>query len=335
MAGLEERETLSVMSLGPECFTARFLADVGARTFAGPFDWMFSSPATVAHAMADGGAALLDRSLCTEVAGDAGAKAGHQIYGPMLGRHVVFNHHNPGLGAGSSDDDAAYFVRAAARLAHQLSDATRARKLFVVCSLEKRGALDDSSIDALFRELALHPCAKAAGSGGAELVVVKIYSPGTSSPSNPVGPVGPSLVRRSVLAATEGSASRASLRLHALRCRGGVGRDGLTLTDALDRADLEAILFPAGAFDRCADDIGDVGGAPLSARKPVPCRTRFAFAADPFGPSLRWQPCGVRGFRFDGYLLPAVPKWRARTWKPPPPLVAPLGVDPHHRRDSE
>jgi len=33
---------LYVMSLGSNCLTARFLGDAGARSFAGPFDWIFS-----------------------------------------------------------------------------------------------------------------------------------------------------------------------------------------------------------------------------------------------------------------------------------------------------
>jgi hypothetical protein len=105
-----------VLSLGALCFTAAFMQKHRLRPFAGPFDWLFSSPRMVAHCIEDRFRTFLDASQYTCL--HAG-KAGHRLYGPMVrggGGDVIFNHHNPAL-----PQDYQHFRRAAARFMAQLS----------------------------------------------------------------------------------------------------------------------------------------------------------------------------------------------------------------------
>jgi hypothetical protein len=125
------------LSLGPTCFCARFLGhDARRRAFATPFDWVFSSPAMVAHAVGDGCAALRDVSQHEERGDGQGSQCavGHARYSALLGKpgmdwreHVIFNHHDPRTAEG-----AAYFGRAAARLEWVLFDGGRGRGRCVV-----------------------------------------------------------------------------------------------------------------------------------------------------------------------------------------------------------
>lgn len=156
-------EPLLVMSFGSVCLTASSLGAAHARMFAGPFDWIFTSPAIIAHVIADGGKTLLDREQCCKVNDDANLGRSHRTYSPMLtprtaedprrqaNRHgVIFNHHDPQ----QSDVDHAYLQRACARLRAAL--ASPLPKLCVLISLERRSQVSDHELDKLLEVLEAH-----------------------------------------------------------------------------------------------------------------------------------------------------------------------------------
>ena len=69
-------EAVFVMSLGTTCLTARLLGEAGARLFASPLDWVFSSPEVAADVIADGGESLLDRQAYIPLAPSSAAEGG-------------------------------------------------------------------------------------------------------------------------------------------------------------------------------------------------------------------------------------------------------------------
>lgn len=99
-----------VISLGPRCTNTSSVYKA-QRKYAGPFDWIFSSPRIVLDCLRDGFSAYLDRQSLFEVAtvfdsiglppGSAPRDrklVGHSRYSEMtegVGRGVIFNHHNP------------------------------------------------------------------------------------------------------------------------------------------------------------------------------------------------------------------------------------------------
>ena len=191
-----------ILSLGPTCFSARYLGFVlQRRAFATPFDWIFSSPAIVAHCLGCGRlpscAALLDPAQHEERGNSSRQCAvGHALYSPMLGRResVVFNHHDP-----RSAEGAAYFRRAARRLElallpppppppppspppppgdGPLRTGPPPRKLLLMLSMSNAGApLDDGGLDALFDALCR------AGARNFELLAVRCVLRGHSGSS--------------------------------------------------------------------------------------------------------------------------------------------------------
>ena len=171
------QQPVLVMSLGSVCLTARTLGLAGARTFAAPFDWIFSNPAIVAHVIADRGATLLDPSCYIRLAD----KVGHSMYSAMLvpgakgqnAKGVIFNHHDP-IGSAA---DLAYLTRAMRRLDAALGCALPKR--CVLISLEKRQPLCDFDFDgcdnprSLLAVLAEHSHPDAT----LELIAIKLYTP--------------------------------------------------------------------------------------------------------------------------------------------------------------
>jgi hypothetical protein len=258
---------LIVMSLGSLCFTARFLGELGVRAFAGPFDWIFSSPALVAHALNDDFAAFLDRRLLVR---NGGNTAGHSLYSPMLARTTVFNHHDP-----SSNEGHEYFERTVARVRKILRSSVR--KVFLMCSLERREQLDEEAVSRLFAALALM-------TSNFELVAVKIVAP-----APPESSCGARLLRR----AAAGAGGSCVLRIHELLCRRGVGHAGLTLLDPADNADLARVLFD-GASDGDGDGDGD-GDAPDKIKSRI--------VPDPLGKPGRWRAGGAQKYGDDGYMI--------------------------------
>ena len=143
------------VSLGPSCHAAAFLQahPAGLRRFALPFAWLPSSAAIVATSLADGCAALLDRSQLEPVG--AGGKRASRHRSLQADTKPLFTHHAPA----SSDADFRYLHRAADRLRRVLDDGQR-RTLFLhlhvdaPLSLESRAAfLRDA--DTIFAALRL------------------------------------------------------------------------------------------------------------------------------------------------------------------------------------
>ena len=241
---------LLVMSFGCVCLTARSLGTAGARTFAAPFDWIFSNPAIVSHIISDDGTDLLDQTQCFKAKnGNSDVGYGHRRYSPMLSagpngqnKHgIIFNHHDP-----LQAEDHAYLTRAVRRLRAAL--ASPLPKLCVILSLEKRGSLVDSDLDDLVATLerCSHKAAKVT------LVAVRLLTaPHADEGSDAAGapPAGfgvlPATVRELHLRHT-------TLRTFALRCRGGLGPSALALSDEADRCDLLKAIFahePSATFD--------------------------------------------------------------------------------------
>ncbi|GMI24030.1 hypothetical protein TeGR_g416 [Tetraparma gracilis] len=129
-----------VVSLGSVCGASQFLQDRGLRRYAGPFDWIFSSPGMVAHCVGDGFKKFLDRAEHFVAAGHGRGTAGHRFYGAMVGHEVVFNHHDPV----NQPRDYAYFVRCVERFQAVLSAANE-RILFLLVGKKplEAGAMRD------------------------------------------------------------------------------------------------------------------------------------------------------------------------------------------------
>ena len=111
---------------------------------AGPFDWIFSDAAMIAHCLSTSFASLLDPALYLPSADGSDRTAGHALYGPMLGRSTVFNHHNPALAA-----DHHHFVRCTERFNLVLSSPRR--KLLLLIS---KGAIDLAALGNLLEQVA-------------------------------------------------------------------------------------------------------------------------------------------------------------------------------------
>ncbi len=75
------------VSLGENCNSAWYLKETGNKKASYPFDWIFSSPAIVGHAIQDNFKSFLNTELIFQVNEN---KAGHSLYHSSL-----FNHKNP------------------------------------------------------------------------------------------------------------------------------------------------------------------------------------------------------------------------------------------------
>ncbi len=122
------------ISLGSHCYTSMLLKRQGLKRYSLPFDWIFSSLRTVAHALDDDFATLLDRaefelipeaqrSLPNEQVGR------HRFYEREFGVETMFNHQDL-----TDDVQHEYFVRASARMRRIL--ATPEPKLFLAITTE-------------------------------------------------------------------------------------------------------------------------------------------------------------------------------------------------------
>ncbi|MGU3537660.1 DUF1796 family putative cysteine peptidase [Methylobacterium sp. A54F] len=111
-----------VAGLGTLCLTSHTLKQMGLKESSMPFDWIFSSPGMVAHAIRDDFGAFLDRRNMQEVPvaarPDPGLyRAENLFYKTQYGVHYIYNHHNPE----SNDADYAYFVRCVDRFRRALA----------------------------------------------------------------------------------------------------------------------------------------------------------------------------------------------------------------------
>lgn len=132
----EDRNAFSfAVSLGSVCLTAKSLEIEGLRRCKFPFDWVYSSPYMVRHALADNFKSFLDASQYTRAGrcDSPNTSVGHRLYSRMQlssGRTCVWPHH-PGMLKRSSADRAS-FSRAVQRFRHVLRQ-KRKRTLFVAC----------------------------------------------------------------------------------------------------------------------------------------------------------------------------------------------------------
>jgi Putative papain-like cysteine peptidase (DUF1796) len=109
-------------SLGTHCYSAWLLDRIGARKYAGPFDWLFSDLGMITHCIEDNFEIFLDASKYVVL--DQHRHYGHTFYGPRFDRTVIFNHHDV-----TEAKDYVHFVRAVERFRRLLS--SKGAKIFL------------------------------------------------------------------------------------------------------------------------------------------------------------------------------------------------------------
>jgi Putative papain-like cysteine peptidase (DUF1796) len=125
-------------SLGTHCYSAWLLDRIGARKYAGPFDWLFSDLGMITHCIEDNFQIFLDASKYVML--DQHGHYGHSFYGPRFDRTVIFNHHDV-----TQAKDYAHFVRAVERFRRLLS--SKGTKIFLSVSVPSRAT--DARVKAL------------------------------------------------------------------------------------------------------------------------------------------------------------------------------------------
>jgi len=139
-----------VVPLGSTCLIARHLENKGMRIGKFPFDWIFSTPYMVRHALLDNFKSFLDpKQYDTKGTRDGGVKDGthHKVYHLMqetVKRKVVFPHEQLWHGAPNFQADRDSYGRAVQRFRGVLkSKLPEARTLFVMAiTLRSAHALD-------------------------------------------------------------------------------------------------------------------------------------------------------------------------------------------------
>ena len=128
--GQEASSPLHIISLGNHCLTSSLLKKNHLKYYSLPFDWIFSSPESVAHCIEDDFTFFLDRSLYLSItsmrkSGEPGAE--HNYYLSKFNIGEMFPHRDP-----TGNIDYNYFVRSVERFRSitKLTD----RKLFVMIS---------------------------------------------------------------------------------------------------------------------------------------------------------------------------------------------------------
>lgn len=167
MAPGAENEFKHVISLGCRCSQSSVYKAMGARRYACPFDWIFSSAAMVSHCLRDDFRDFLDKRqyyLNGTSFDSIGLKPGsaprerkligHNTYSEMtagVGRGTIFNHRDPL----HDDSDYLYIERCVQRFRCLLGSADR--KLFVVLNLNRQLWIEADLME-LFRELSQRTC---------------------------------------------------------------------------------------------------------------------------------------------------------------------------------
>ena len=101
----QKRPFERAVSLGTSCYSAWLLHALGLRRVAHPFDWIFSTPAMVAHVLDDRFACFLDPAqlrptiMADRESAGTSRVCGHAYYQQRFGVDVVFNHHDLSLPA--------------------------------------------------------------------------------------------------------------------------------------------------------------------------------------------------------------------------------------------
>lgn len=123
-----------VISLGSTCLLARHLQNKGLRMAKFPFDWMFSTPYLVRHALSDNFKTFLDPKQYSRTStGGRNVGTHHKVYRLMQdtkGRKVLCPHHQLWSGAQTAKVDRDSYRRAVQRLRTVLT--TTSRTLFVL-----------------------------------------------------------------------------------------------------------------------------------------------------------------------------------------------------------
>lgn len=164
---MRRRATLPLVSLGSHCYTSAMLRRWGLRPWAGPFDWLFSAPAMVAHCIDDDFRLLLDRDQYEPVptdqrpAGPLVNRVHHREYRRIFGVDYIFNHHDVHL-----DADYGYLTRCVQRFRAAL-DGQHPHAFVLTCWHNERVAGDIERISQAIR----------ARSGIHRLIVFSITEP--------------------------------------------------------------------------------------------------------------------------------------------------------------
>ncbi len=122
------------ISLGAHCYSSMLLKRAGLKRYSLPFDWIFSSPRAVAHALDDDFASLLDRAQFELIPPERRSLPDEQVgrhlfYEQEFGVETMFNHQDL-----TDDAQHNYFVRAAERMRRVL--ASTEPKLFLLITTE-------------------------------------------------------------------------------------------------------------------------------------------------------------------------------------------------------
>jgi len=109
---MTDSNIMPVIGLGTLCLTSQTLKQMGFKKSSMPFDWIFSSPEMVEHAIADDFREFLDRKNLKTVPEDLRPEPDHYLsdnifYRDNFGIKYIFNHHDPDR----NDDDYKYFCR--------------------------------------------------------------------------------------------------------------------------------------------------------------------------------------------------------------------------------
>jgi len=132
----------SIVSLGTHCYTSAFLKRFQHKPFSSVFDWIFSSPSMIAHALDDDFATFLDSSHYLPVPvekredGAEYNRVQHLFYQKHHNVNSMFNHHDVHEPA-----DYAYFGRCVERFRAALSDGSKT--LFLLIREEQANSVQE------------------------------------------------------------------------------------------------------------------------------------------------------------------------------------------------
>ena len=142
--GSSQAEGGFIISLGTHCYTASMLKRWGLKLFSGPFDWGFSTPAMIAHCLADRFHHFLDTAWYEPIPLESRPDptidfAHHRFYRDAFSLDRLFVHRDP-----TSEVDYAYLRRCVDRLEAAL--ASPCRKLFLSVCWPNQFRPDDYTI---------------------------------------------------------------------------------------------------------------------------------------------------------------------------------------------
>lgn len=127
----QHTDPVQILGLGTACLTSSVLKQMGVKNKSLPFDWIFSSPEMVEHAIQDDFASFLSRDNIVSIPEERRPAPGlykseNKHYRDNFGVGYMFVHHNPS----EEVTDYEYFVRCVDRLRSAL--AAEAPTVFVM-----------------------------------------------------------------------------------------------------------------------------------------------------------------------------------------------------------